>query len=678
MFSNRASSATPAESDIQFLTQRSVHRRRCSSSASSCTAGRSQSDDEETDAFIHDVIDLTNDTFNSRQQTEGRDLAVDVFQVGGETIRLGDFVEINNSQLGSYPVNFIIVKAILRKPTGQVVFRGQPYTRNRNLGGKLAKKPNEVCQLLHLDHNDADEQSPALLHIDMEDILAKRSLVRTNAIWPRFNAFENQIRAQEHAGTYVCRWKFKICTFTRGRKSKAVEEALIRLSPFEASRQIYRVDELLLSLQWRGERVRGGTWKSNKGQVDLTMDDSRVLQREVGQKYTVFDSFSGAGGVSRGACMAGFRVLHAVDKAEEVWPTYKANFRDTRLFCGSVDEFIQSERQHIRVDILHLSPPCQYFSPAHTREAGHDDQNIFALFSCNSLVSKVRPRIITVEQTFGITQQRHLEYLRILISDFTQFGYSVRWKVVRLCTWGSAQDRKRLIIIAAAPGERLPPFPAATHSESGEGGLRPYLTIGQALHSVRLGDELHDLERTKRYAPPRRAYDDNRLAGTITTGGSEFAHPSGTRDFTLREFASLQGFPRYHKFKGTRTSIKRQIGNAFPPNTVKVLFSHLEKWLLKTDSMTCPRSSATEVIAMGDGPNDERSGRGDDLIIVDDSDGSSLHSTNGSNRPPSTFSDSDDVMEIDSPDDLFIVDCFSPTRAVHSSRVTIDLTRYQH
>jgi DNA (cytosine-5)-methyltransferase 1 len=677
MFSNRACSATLAESDIQFLPRRSEHRRRRSSSASTCTAGRSQSDDEESDIFIQDVVDLTGDTFNSRKQIEGGDLAVDVFQVGGETIRLGDFVEINNSHLGSYPVNFIIVKAILRKSTGQVVFRGQPYTRNRNLCGKLAKKPNEVCQLVHLDHNDTDEQSPAVLYISMEDILAKRSLVMTNATWPRFNAFENQIKAQENAGTYVCRWKFKICTITRGRRSKAVEEALIRLSPFEASRQIYRVDELLLGLQWRGERVRGGTWKSNTSQVDLTVDDSRVLQREIGQQYTVFDSFSGAGGVSRGARMAGFHVLHAVDKAEEVWHTYKANFRDTRLFCGSVDEFIQSERQHIRVDILHLSPPCQYFSPAHTREAVHDDQNIFALFSCNSLVNKVRPRIITVEQTFGITQQRHQEYLRILISDITQFGYSVRWKVVRLCTWGSAQDRKRLIIIAAAPGEELPPFPAATHSEGGEGGLKPYRTIGQALHSVRPGDELHDLERTKRYAPPRRAYDANRLAGTITTGGSDFAHPSGTRDFTLREFASLQGFPRYHKFKGTRTSIKRQIGNAFPPNTVEVLYGHLEKWLLKTDGMTCPRRSTTDVVVVGDDPSYERLGRGDDLIIVDDSDNFSLHSTDGSNRSPSTSSDSDDVMEIDSPDDLFIVDRFSQTRAVHSSPVTIDLTRYQ-
>lgn len=271
----------------------------------------------------------------------------------------------------------------------------------------------------------------------------------------------------------------------------------------------------------------------------------------------------------------------------------------------SVDEFIHvSNDRMMRVDVLHLSPPCQFFSPAHTHQSVHDDDNIFALFGCSTLINKLRPRLITLEQTFGITHERHNVYLRALIGDYTQMGYSVRWKVVRLCTWGLAQDRKRLIILAAAPGEKLPPFPRATHSENGAGGLKPFVTIQRAISSIRLGDDLHDLESVKYFRPRRAPLDANKLAGTITTGGSEVYHPDGTRDFTLREYASLQGFPKYHKFRGTKTGIRKQIGNAFPSNTVYVLYRHLEAWLLHQDGMARHQLLAGNVFVFDDTDND--------------------------------------------------------------------------
>lgn len=341
--------------------------------------------------------------------------------------------------------------------------------------------------------------------------------------------------------------------------------------------------------------------------VDLSESCDIPAEREQGQRYTVFDSFSGAGGVSRGAQMAGFKIQYAVDKANDVWDTYTTNFRRTKLYRMPLHEFISTARNtHIRVDVLHLSPPCQFFSPAHTREGAHDDENIFALFGGNQIIDKVRPRIITVEQTFGITHDKHLQYFRALIGDFTQFGYSVRWKIVRLCTWGAAQDRKRLVIIAAAPGESLPTFPEATHSMTlhGDGGLKPLNTIRRAIDDIRPGDDLHELDDARRNGPRGPSYDPERLAGTITTGGSELYYPDGTRDFTLREYASLQGFPKTHRFKGTKTSIKKQIGNAFPPNTVQVLYQHIEKWLLREDRMRPYQPPLEDVIMIDDlGPD---------------------------------------------------------------------------
>lgn len=390
----------------------------------------------------------------------------------------------------------------------------------------------------------------------------------------------------------------------QGSRKRQCEESLVRLNADDIQDARYRMSEDVLRNRWRGTTMKGGSGVSprhtTENYIDIENSGSKRSNRFSGQKYTLFDSCSGAGGVSRGAQMAGFKIEYAIDKAREVWETYQTNFPDTKLFQMSLGEFLSTiDTVHMRVDILHFSPPCQFFSPAHTHAAAHDDENIFALFGCNQLLKNLRPRIVTVEQTFGLTHDQHCHYFHTLLGDFTQFGYSYRWKIVRLCTWGAAQERKRLIIIAAAPGERLPPFPEATHSQGGTGGLRPLNSIRKALRGIRPGDDLHDLDNVRHFNPPRAAYDADRLAGTITTRGSDLYHPDGERNLTLREFASLQGFPKSHQFFGTTTSIRRQIGNAFPPNTVSVLYKFIEEWLLKQDGIS-PHDPCNNVVLIDD------------------------------------------------------------------------------
>lgn len=296
---------------------------------------------------------------------------------------------------------------------------------------------------------------------------------------------------------------------------------------------------------------------------------------------------------------------------------------------------------------MHLSPPCQVWSPAHTHSGANDAANTEALYTCRRLIEQTRPRLITLEQTFGITHAKHISHFWALIRDFTDFGYSVRWSVIRLCTWGSPQDRKRLIMIAAAPGERLPPFPAPTHSEHGRHGTKPFNTVASTLSRVRDGDDLHDPASVKSFSPPLPRWDANTLGRTITTGGANAYHPSGRRDFTLRELACLQGFPKRHRFVGTKTKIRRQIGNAFPPNTVYVLYKHLHEWLLKEDGVGSSRMREDDV-----------------MIIDDDSDSSGTGSVVFSDARVSPVMDDVVMGDADDDDDVIFVgtghddDCF--------------------
>lgn len=47
------------------------------------------------------------------------------------------------------------------------------------------------------------------------------------------------------------------------------------------------------------------------------------------------------------------------------------------------------------------------------------------------------------------------------------------------------------------------------------------------------------------------------------------------RKLTNEECAILQGFPKDYQFFGTKTSVKKQIGNALPPQPIKALFDQL-------------------------------------------------------------------------------------------------------
>ncbi len=610
--------------------RRSSHtvRQRSLSTTSSATLAGDQFDSAfEVDPegiFCDEVIDLTGDDSQSLDVLRSGEHRLNQIAVRGRVFRAGDVVEIANCSLGVYPVEFLQITIIVGQQNGDVVLRGMPFSRTRNLLGKLPKKLNEVCKLLHIKRGSERllEDAPMLFDVYYHDAIRKRHLIYTNAIYPdncsasittppdRSHSGRSR-RRHDNRGLLVCRWALKVIFVPQGRRSKPEEEALERLSSEEVS-DPYKHSEETLCNRWRGGRARGGSWDEKQPYtgagtlVDLEDEASGHFSNACrgSRRYTLFDAFSGAGGVSRGAQTVGFKILYAVDKSPDVWETYQQNFPETVLYGMSVDQFIQStQNEPIRVDVLHLSPPCQYFSPAHTHQSVHDDDNIFALFGCNELINKTRPRIITVEQTFGITQDRHHHYLRCLIGDFTQFGYSVRWKVVRLCTWGSAQDRKRLVVIAAAPGESLPPFPQATHSDGGRDGLEPFTTVRQAISGIRHTDSLQDLRRVKYYNPPRPPLSDDRLAGTITTGSRDFYHPDGHRELSLREYACLQGFPRHHQFIGNKTSIRRQIGNAFPPNTVGVLYRHIQNWLLKEDGFASHQNPRENAITIEDGNN---------------------------------------------------------------------------
>ena len=178
-----------------------------------------------------------------------------------------------------------------------------------------------------------------------------------------------------------------------------------------------------------------------------TSTTDKGLPTEVGKRYTFGDCFCGGGGMSRGGINAGLRIEWGFDFDLRACQTYQLNFFGTPIYNVWADQFSRLPKD-FKVDIIHLSPPCQYFSPAHTIPGKNDDMNTASLFAILNLLEKAKPRVVVLEQTFGLLL-RHPIYLNAIINMFTSRGFSVRWKVINCADFGLPQRRMRLFMIAS-------------------------------------------------------------------------------------------------------------------------------------------------------------------------------------------------------------------------------------
>lgn len=118
--------------------------------------------------------------------------------------------------------------------------------------------------------------------------------------------------------------------------------------------------------------------------------------------------------------------------------------------------------------------------------------------------------------------------------------------------------------------------------------------MGQAIYGL-LPDEVWGLNSAKSYDPPKRGQPDDKPSACITCGDS-LVHPSGERQFTVREVAALTGFPDTFKLPSrrkanqradetnmTKTSVLTQLGNAVPPLVMKKVVGNIIKTLKEFD-----------------------------------------------------------------------------------------------
>lgn len=290
----------------------------------------------------------------------------------------------------------------------------------------------------------------------------------------------------------------------------------------------------------------------------------------------VVSLFSGAGGLDLGFRMAGHEIVWANDLYEDAVQTYEKNLGH-HIILKDIHDIATEDIPDC--DIIIGGFPCQGFSVANTKRHVGDERNELYKQLIRVITAK-KPKFFLAENVKGLTSLGHGEVFKMILADFKEMGYKVKYKILNAADYGVPQTRMRVIIVGVREDiDWEYEFPSPTHSKDGKNGLPIWVSVSQALSGLPDPDQENDVPNHtySKYKLNINGYIGHRLlnpdkpAPTVTARGDNrggvviLPHPNGKRRMSCRELASVQSFPWTYEFCGNNSSIYRQIGNAVPP-----------------------------------------------------------------------------------------------------------------
>lgn len=335
--------------------------------------------------------------------------------------------------------------------------------------------------------------------------------------------------------------------------------------------------------------------------------------------YRLIDLFSGAGGMTLGFVdpryCGKFEDVLAVDNDAASIETHKANFKG-RTVLGNIEEWLANDPQVPAADVVIGGPPCQGFSLLNKNRKGDERRALWEPYL--DVVQLSGAKIFVMENVAELFRSKELGQIR---RRAKKMGFATEVTILNTANYGAPQLRKRTIVLGWREDLKITPDfpPTPTHAEPGNAmGLPAWRTVrdaigtlpapvGTEIRTMRAPYNLHfgrnptaiSLERYQAVPPGGNRFDLQRNAPHITpacwirkeSGGTDlfgrlwwdrpsvtirteffkpekgrYLHPDQHRPITHREAARLMGFPDDFVFKGSKTDIARQIGNAVPPD----------------------------------------------------------------------------------------------------------------
>lgn len=330
------------------------------------------------------------------------------------------------------------------------------------------------------------------------------------------------------------------------------------------------------------------------------------------KQLTVGDLFCGAGGFAEGFRQAGFKIAWGVDFWEQATDTFGRNFPASESITADVRELDAKELGH--VDVLIGSPPCVHFSPANRGGSGDREAGMELVSRFLEIVRELSPRYWVMENVPALLPDLKD---RMKGEVFSEAGVRIRiprLSVIDASVHGTPQVRRRLFsgsfpdVVSSPPsrteavtlGAILNALPdPAIEAADRPASIRDPLYESPALPTAKLRDHFEDVRwsltetevaateekrlRDRIYGAMSFPDDLDRPARTVTAtrtrssrGTFVVPHLLGKagkyRTLTVRECASIQGFPLTYQFWSDSMSGKDfLVGNAVPPPVARAI-----------------------------------------------------------------------------------------------------------
>lgn len=345
------------------------------------------------------------------------------------------------------------------------------------------------------------------------------------------------------------------------------------------------------------------------------------------------DIFSGAGGLSLGAEMAGIKVKYGIEINKYAAASFAYNHKNAKVIANDIAKIDPNELYFDNNELFVImgGPPCQGFSMSNTMSRNMDNEKNFLYLEFVRFVHELKPRWFVLENVWGLTKMNDGETLETIKKSFTAEGYSVNAQILWANNFGVPQKRYRCFIVGNRDGidfqfpesqktnvtvwdafADLPelkngqmleeadytiPFDKASkYARSMRNGSKKarqnFVSLNndlviQRYHYIPQGGNWRNIPDflMTNYADKSRCHSgiykrlkaDEPSVVISNYRKSMIIHPTQDRGLSVREAARLQSFPDNYIFQGPHMSIQQQIGNAVPPLLAKAVFDQIIK-----------------------------------------------------------------------------------------------------
>ena len=304
------------------------------------------------------------------------------------------------------------------------------------------------------------------------------------------------------------------------------------------------------------------------------------------EKLKVASLFCGCGGTDVGL-LGNFDFLGKHYASNNMEIVYANDIDDNACKIFNENFNIKPDNRDIRkinsselpdFDILTGGFPCQSFSiiAQNPKRLGVKDDRGKLFFEMCRILRDKQPKCFIAENVKGLLTANQKSAFPLIMEEFKNSGYDVKYMVLNSANYGVPQKRERVIIVGFRKDLNIN-FIFPNHVITNEDLFEPlkkvidnnvdekYYFSERAVEGMMKKREKMNKGRAQDIEKPCNTVGAHLAKVSLNSTDPVLFNGTRYRRFTPREVARIQSFPETFSLVGTETAQYRALGNAIPP-----------------------------------------------------------------------------------------------------------------